>query len=273
MLWDVLVNWNSSQCHQQNGLILSVHGQENLMFALNTTHWGIAHQKCYDGGFRIWEEYTTWDDIDFDGPELSFYHLWHHHNHISVTSLTGGNNSGFVVGKHSRIIEQFNDHHEKIDVTVLTERLDDREFTFSVKRFGITVAWIIHLYSLEDGGSRFYAETVVGVDIPIIGWFINWTVVPFLYSKTTAEHWICHNIQETGRSESVILSCSITILKTCKARTLSTSITNTEGGKENIICGVCRGGKQAHQGRPIILRITAAHNDCSCLLFYCLYFL
>ena len=30
---------------------------------------------------------TTWDGDGFTGPEVSFYHLWHHRDHIAVTPL------------------------------------------------------------------------------------------------------------------------------------------------------------------------------------------
>lgn len=124
--------------------------------------------------------------------------------HILVYSACVGNTHTGCMAERFRITEQFNDLNEKVDVTVLTERLNDREFTFSVKRFRMTVARTIHLYSPEDGRSRFYVETVVDVDVPIIGWFINWAVIPFPFLTTTTEHQIRNNIEETGRSKSVI---------------------------------------------------------------------
>lgn len=147
---------------------------------------------------------TTWDGIGFEGPEISFYHLWHHRDHVLVKPLTGSSNKGFAGGEKSRITEQFNDHHEKIDVDVFTERLDEEEFNFSVRKLGMKIVQINHFYSEEGDGSRFYAETVVGLDVPVLGWLLNWIVLPFLYSKGTAENWIRHNIEETGRSESII---------------------------------------------------------------------
>ena len=31
---------------------------------------------------------TKWNGVDFSGPEVSFYHLWHHRDHVAVTPLT-----------------------------------------------------------------------------------------------------------------------------------------------------------------------------------------
>ncbi|KDN69386.1 hypothetical protein CSUB01_12209 [Colletotrichum sublineola] len=148
---------------------------------------------------------TTWDGVGFDGPPISFYHLWHHRDHVSIVPISGST-SGFAAGGSTRITEQFNDCHENINIVAITERLNDREFTFVTKRFGLTVCRIFHLYSPEDDGSRFYGETVVGLDLPVLGWLLNWLVVPFFYSKSTAENWIRHNIEESGRSKCVIPS-------------------------------------------------------------------
>ncbi len=174
-------------------------------------HVSIEHDTvrgCTPEMIRWWFEnlgrQTTWDGVGFDGPEISFYHLWHHRDHVSVTPLTGKHNKGFALHEKSRITEQFNDHHKRIEVEVYTERLDNEEFNFLVKQFGLTAVRLNHYYSAEGDGSRFYAETIVGLDIPIFGWLFNWLALPFIYSTKTAEHWIRHNVEETGRSESII---------------------------------------------------------------------
>ncbi|MDR2334526.1 MAG: hypothetical protein LBE61_13685 [Burkholderiaceae bacterium] len=150
---------------------------------------------------------TTWNGKDFTGPEVSYYHLWHHRDHIAVTPLTsapGVPNRGFQVDQQSRIDEQFNDYKDRIHGTMLTTRLDEEEFTFDILAFGTTAGHIIHRYHDEPGGLRFYAETVIRLDVPVVGGLLNRTIRPLLYNATSAEHWIRHNIEETGRSEHVI---------------------------------------------------------------------
>jgi hypothetical protein len=146
---------------------------------------------------------TTWNGANFDGPKVSFYHLWHHRDHVAVTALDPGS-AGFSVGTRTRIHERFNDYNEEIRVEVTTERLDDEEFTFTGKLLGQQIVKVIHLYSPEGDGSRFYAETQTGFDTPLLGWLFNWLLLPRVYSRRTGEHWIRHNVEETGRSEGVI---------------------------------------------------------------------
>lgn len=40
--------------------------------------WFFEHLACC----------TTWNGVDFSGPQVSIYHLWHHRDHVAVTPLT-----------------------------------------------------------------------------------------------------------------------------------------------------------------------------------------
>lgn len=147
---------------------------------------------------------TTWNGVDFTGPEVSHYHLWHHRDHIAVTprqpSAAGAR--GFSVGAITTIDEQFNDYRDRIHATVTTTRLDDEEFNFDICQFGRPVGRVIHKYGPTDGGLRFYAETSIGFDTGAAK--IGNLLRPLVYSARTADHWIQHNIEETGRSQDVI---------------------------------------------------------------------
>lgn len=154
---------------------------------------------------------TTWNGENFDGPEIPVYHLWHHRDHIAVTPLTdapdGTKNLGFAVGARSRIDEQFNDYRERIHAVMETTVLDEAEFTFTiVGPGGRSGGQIIHRYEAVPGGLSFYAETIVDVEAPVafLGPVLNRTFRPRVFSKATAEHWIRHNIQETGRSQDIL---------------------------------------------------------------------
>ncbi|KQU07082.1 hypothetical protein ASG56_05890 [Rhodococcus sp. Leaf7] len=169
---------------------------------------------------RWWFEHladsTTWNGVDFSGPAVSHYHLWHHRDHIAVTPLDRGApvdcdesdlgastvSTGFAVGARTRIDERFNDYRDRISATVVTTDLDDAEFTFEIRMLGRTVGHVLHRYSPERGGLRFYAETVIG--LPTRAGRLANLVRPLMYSARTADHWIRHNIEETGRSEDVI---------------------------------------------------------------------
>ncbi|WP_161927203.1 hypothetical protein [Gordonia crocea] len=146
---------------------------------------------------------TTWNGVDFTGPEVSHYHLWHHRDHIAVTPAPVATPAAKIgTDTTFTIDEQFNDYRERIHATVTTTRLDEEEFTFDIHKAGVRVGRIVHLYGPTTGGLRFYAETTIGFESG--PWRAVNAVRPLFYSARTADHWIRHNIEETGRSEDVI---------------------------------------------------------------------
>lgn len=153
---------------------------------------------------------TTWNGVDFSGPEVSIYHLWHNRDHVAVTPLTDGENGiknlGFLQGAQSRIHELTNEVNDVIYYEMETVRLDEHEFTFNVMKDGKATGHVKHVYAsnADCTGCTFYAETLVGLegDSPADR-AINKLLVPKLYSKKAGMQWIHHNIQETGRMQDV----------------------------------------------------------------------
>jgi len=152
---------------------------------------------------------TTWNGVDFTGPEILNYHLWHHRDHIRVTPVTdapdGTKNNGFRVGARSRIDEQFSDYRDRIHQVMHTTVLDESEFSFDILGPGDRPAGrITHRYASVPGGVSFYAETAVDFTVPVVGPLLNRTVGTMVFSRATADHWIRHNIQETGRTQDIL---------------------------------------------------------------------
>jgi hypothetical protein len=89
-----------------------------------------------------------------------------------------------------------------------TTRLDEEEFTFVILGPGGAPAGrITHKYAPVAGGVSFYAETVVNFETPIIGKLLHWFLRPAIFSEQTAENWIKHNIEETGRTQDIVPIC------------------------------------------------------------------
>lgn len=149
---------------------------------------------------------TNWNGKDFNGPQVSLYHLWHHRDHVAVTPLTNNGdkqNFGFLEGAQSRIHELTNEVNDVVYYEMETVKLDEHEFTFNVMKSGKPTGHVKHVYEpTKDGkGVTFFVETKVGMDNNKL---FNKTVVPKLYNKDSGMQWIAHNIQETGRLEDVV---------------------------------------------------------------------
>ena len=152
---------------------------------------------------------TTWNGIDFSGPQVSIYHLWHHRDHVAVTPLTSVGetpNLGFQKDAMSRIHELTNEVNDVVYYEMKTVELSEHEFTFFVMKNGEPTGHVKHVYEPNGkGGSTFYCETEVGLmDGSKKSDMINKVLVPKLYSKQQGMEWIHHNIQETGRMQDIL---------------------------------------------------------------------
>lgn len=148
---------------------------------------------------------TTWNGVDFTGPQVSIYHLWHHRDHVAVTPLTdagGKKNLGFLTGAESRIHELTNEVNDVIYFKMKTVCLDTHEFTFQVMMGDKATGHVKHIYEPTENGCAFYAETKVGFESG--GVFFNKFIVPKFYTKRAGMDWIHHNIQETGRMQDIL---------------------------------------------------------------------
>ena len=186
--------WADFSVDEKGRMIASVQHDDVKGCTPEMIKWFFEHLGCC----------TTWNGVDFSGPQVSIYHLWHHRDHVAVTPLTGykgKENLGFIQGGTSRIHELTNEMNDVIYYEMKTVRLDTHEFTFNVMKNGKATGHVKHVYEPTSDGCTFYAETRVGVDE---GGFINKFLVPRLYSKQAGMEWIHHNIEETGRMQDIL---------------------------------------------------------------------
>ncbi|WP_066718525.1 hypothetical protein [Clostridium sp. Marseille-P299] len=129
--------------------------------------------------------FTTWNGMDFSGPEVSLYHLWHHRDHVAVTPLTnspdGKTNHGFLEGADSRIEEYFNEFHYHVFNRMHTTVLNNQEFTFNIMLGKKVSGRISHYYKQTQDGCSFYAETEIGMDGGLMATLFNKLNFSYLY--------------------------------------------------------------------------------------------
>ena len=190
--------WTDLKRTKNGSIVVQIEHDDAKGVTPEMLKWWFEHLSCT----------TKWNGVDFSGPEITLYHLWHHRDHVAVTPLTnapdGTRNTGFREGADSQIHERFNEFHDHIYFTMHTTKLDDKEFTFQIMVGGVPVGHIKHTYQAVEEGCAFYAETRIGMEIPVIGWLLNHLLLPFFYTKKSGENWIRHNIEETGRTQDIL---------------------------------------------------------------------
>ncbi|MGI6232672.1 MAG: hypothetical protein ACOYJF_07470 [Prevotella sp.] len=191
--------WTDFYKDEHNRMIAAVQHEDIKGCTQEMIKWFFEHLACC----------TTWNGIDFSGPEVSIYHLWHHRDHVAVTPVTnveGKKNLGFLEGAVTRIHELTNEVNDVVYYEMKTIALNNHDYIFNVTKEGKAIGHVKHVY--EDnghGGSTFYCETEVGLqEDSKQSDLINKVLVPKLYSKEQGIQWIHHNVQETGRMQDIL---------------------------------------------------------------------
>ena len=157
---------------------------------------------------RWWFEnidgWTRYNGRDFTGPSVPVYRYWHPFDHIAVrwrrrVYVRGRLGPGSVIEIH----EDIGGKHP-VRARARVTRFDDEAFNFDLLLGGlIRVGSLDHLYAEVEGGSSFYTEARIGVNVPVIGPLLNW-VIRRQFTEELLRDWIVHNIEESGETEKFV---------------------------------------------------------------------
>ena len=154
--------------------------------------------------FENIDTWTRYNGSDFTGPSVPVYRYWHPFDHIAVrwrrrVYVRGRLGPGSVI----EINEDIGGKHA-VRAKARVTKFDDEAFNFDLLLGGlIRVGSLDHLYAEVEGGSSFYTEARIGVEVPIIGRLLNW-VIRRQFTEELLRDWIVHNIEESGETEKFV---------------------------------------------------------------------
>ena len=158
---------------------------------------------------RWWFEnihtFTTWNGMDFDGPEVPVYRLWHPWDHIRVRWLREmrGADGRLTPGSVIWIEENILGRHE-IRQRAYVTRFDDHAFNFELLvAGGLRIGVLDHEYEAVPGGSSFLTRMTVGPQLPGIGPLLRRALRARGIDRL-ARDWIVHNVEESGETEKFV---------------------------------------------------------------------
>ncbi len=154
--------------------------------------------------FENIDTWTRYNGNDLTGPSVPVYRYWHPFDHIAVrwrrrVYVRGRLGPGSVIEIHDDIGGK-----HAVRAKARVSRFDDEAFNFDLLLGGlIRVGSLDHLYAEVEGGSSFYTEARIGVEVPIIGRLLNW-VIRRQFTEELLRDWIVHNIEESGETEKFV---------------------------------------------------------------------
>lgn len=85
-------------------------------------------------------------------------------------------------------------------------KFDDSAFNFDLLLGGLIPAGhLLHEYAETEGGCSFYAEMLLGKEVPLLGRLANTLARRFAGAdEDFVRTWIVHNIEESGETEKFV---------------------------------------------------------------------
>ena len=145
-----------------------------------------------------WYRVLPISQVEFDGTMRPMYHLFHPTEHgriwIKAPAVDGqpGVGAGGVVARY----EWFGPYDSKGAARVI--ELSPRRFVTRPVMAGVTFGEIRHEWEASPQGARYAVDTIIGVDWPLVGPWVNALLRRYVFSDGMLREWERHQVEEVG---------------------------------------------------------------------------
>jgi quinoprotein glucose dehydrogenase len=136
--------------------------------------------------------------VEFDGAMRPLYHLFHPTEHGRIwieepaTDGKPGVGAGGVVARY----EWFGPYDSEGAARVV--ELSPRRFVTRPRILGLTIGEIRHTWGTSPLGATYSVDTIIGVDWPVIGPWVNALLHRYVFSEGMLGEWKRHQVEEVG---------------------------------------------------------------------------
>jgi hypothetical protein len=145
-----------------------------------------------------WYRVLPISQVEFDGTMRPMYHLFHPTEHgriwVKAPAVDGqpGVGAGGVVARY----EWFGPYDSKGAARVI--ELSPRRFVTRPVMAGVTFGEIRHEWEASPQGAKYAVDTIIGVDWPLVGPWVNALLRRFVFSDGMLREWERHQVEEVG---------------------------------------------------------------------------
>jgi quinoprotein glucose dehydrogenase len=145
-----------------------------------------------------WYRVLPISEVEFDGARRPMYHLFHPTEHgriwIDEPASDGmpGAGAGAVVARY----EWFGPYESEGAARVV--ELSPRRFVVQPVMAGLAFGEIRHEWGVSSRGATYVVDTVIGVDWPIVGRWVNSLLRRRIFTDEMLREWERHQVEEVG---------------------------------------------------------------------------
>ena len=145
-----------------------------------------------------WYRVLPISEVEFDGARRPMYHLFHptEHGRIWIEKPASDGLPGVGAGAVVARYEWFGPYESEGAARVA--ELSPRRFVVRPTMAGLTFGEIRHEWGVSSRGATYVVDTVIGVDWPIVGPWVNALLRRRIFSDEMLREWQRHQVEEVG---------------------------------------------------------------------------
>ncbi len=145
-----------------------------------------------------WYRVLPISQVEFDGALRPMYHLFHpfEHGRIWVEEPAADGQPGVGAGGIVARYEWFGPYDSEGAARVI--ELSPRRFVSRPTIAGLTFGEIRHEWGTSAQGATYTVETIIGVDWPLVGPWVNALLRRYAFSDGMLREWQRHQVEEVG---------------------------------------------------------------------------
>jgi len=136
--------------------------------------------------------------VEFDGATRPLYHLFHptEHGRIWIEAPAADGQPGVGAGGVVARYEWFGPYDSEGAARVV--ELSPQRFVTRPRVLGFTIGEIRHTWGTSPQGATYSVDTVIGVDWPVVGPWVNALLRRYVFSESMLREWKRHQVEEVG---------------------------------------------------------------------------
>jgi quinoprotein glucose dehydrogenase len=145
-----------------------------------------------------WYRVLPLGEVEFGGTKYPLYHLFHpfEHGRIWVEAPAADGQPGVGEGGIVARYEWFGPYESEGSARVV--ELSPQRFVSRPRIAGLTLGEIRHEWGRSAAGATYRVDSVIGVDWPVIGPWVNSLLRRYIFSEGMLREWERHQVEEVG---------------------------------------------------------------------------
>ena len=145
-----------------------------------------------------WYRVLPLGQVEFDGAVRPLYHLFHptEHGRIWIEEPAADGRPGVGAGGVVARFEWFGPFDSEGAARVI--ELSPSRFVTRPKLAGVSVGEIRHTFGASPKGALYSVDTIIGVDWPVVGPWVNSFLRRSTFSEPMLREWERHQVEEVG---------------------------------------------------------------------------